>query len=165
MTGIRRAWETTVFALAILAGAIICAMAVLIPVDVVLRACCGSAIFGLTDLSEHGLAAATFLAAPWVLAKNAHVSVDIALIALPPKQRRRLDTVVNILGAAVCAIFMWYSAVALLTALQRGSMVRGIIVVPEWLTFTAPTLSLALLAAGFLLRTGVEKPVSDAQGL
>jgi TRAP-type C4-dicarboxylate transport system permease small subunit len=97
--------------------------------------------------------------------KNAHVSVDIALIALPPKQRRRLDTVVNILGAAVCAIFMWYSAVALLTALQRGSMVRGIIVVPEWLTFTAPTLSLALLAAGFLLRTGVEKPVSDAQGL
>jgi TRAP-type C4-dicarboxylate transport system permease small subunit len=164
VTGLRRAWERIVFVLAALAGAIICAMALLIPVDVVLRACCGNAIFGLTDLSEHGLAAATFLAAPWVLSKNAHVSVDIALMALSQANRRRLDTVVNLLGAAICAIFMWYSAVAMLTALQRGSMVRGIIVVPEWITFAAPTLSLALLAIGFLLRLGVEKQDSATQG-
>jgi TRAP-type transport system small permease protein len=63
--------------LAAAAGLIFALTAVLIPVNVVLRAGFSSAVFGLYDAIEFGLLAATFLAAPWVLARNAHVTVDI----------------------------------------------------------------------------------------
>jgi TRAP-type C4-dicarboxylate transport system permease small subunit len=159
------AYQVVTTALAILAGAILSAITVAISVDVVMRECCTSAIFGLGDLTEHGIAAATFLGAPWVLMKNAHVAVDIVTSHLPYRLRRSLATFVNVVGAAVSAAFFWYLLQALSIALGRGSMVRGIIVVPEWLTFTAPTLSAALLTIGFLLRIGKDAQVRQAAGL
>lgn len=138
-------------ALAILAGAIFVATTVGITLDVALRACCTSAIVGLTDLTEYGLASATFLAAPWVLMKGAHVSVDIVTMTLSDRWRRHVSRLVNTLGAAISAILFWYMAKALMIAFERGSMVRGILVVPEWLTLLAPALCCGLLTAGFLL--------------
>jgi TRAP-type C4-dicarboxylate transport system permease small subunit len=145
-------YNRIVVALAILAGAMFGGMALLISIEVAIRACCSSAIFGLTDLTEHALAAATFLGAPWVLARNAHVSVDIIAIALPAALRRLLDRIVDLLGAAICIALSWYTFEALVIAVERGSMVRGILVVPEWMTFASPALSSALLAVGFLFR-------------
>ena len=165
MSRIEALYRPIVNALAILAGAIVLATALSIPVDVTLRACCTSAVFGLTDIIEHGLAAATFLAAPWVLAKNAHVSVDIMVAALPTGARRRLDMAVNFIGAGASAIFFWYCTIMLATALERGSMVRGIVVVPEWLTFVAPVICTLLLSAGFLLRAAKPAGKSAAPGL
>ena len=160
-----RAYKIVTTALAILAGAILSAIALSIPVDVTLRACCSEAIFGLGDLTEHGIAAATFLGAPWVLYKNAHVSVDIVVSHLRPRARNSVETVVNLIGAAVSAIFFWYVLQALLIAAGRGSMVRGIVVVPEWLTFLAPAIAAALLAIGFLLRIGADHRARQVQGL
>jgi TRAP-type C4-dicarboxylate transport system permease small subunit len=157
--------QRIVEALAMLAGAIFAAMTLAIPVDVGLRACCRSAIFGLTDLTEHGLAAATFLAAPWVLVRNAHVSVDIMIMLLSSVSRRRVEAAVSILGTLISAIFAWYAFQAFMVALSRGSMVRGIIVFPEWLTFVAPVLSGILLAFCFLLRIGQPKSAPSARGL
>ena len=68
-------------------------------------------------------------------------------------------------GAAVSAVFFWYVLQALIIAAGRGSMVRGIIVLPEWLTFVAPTLSGALLAIGFLIRIGRTAQSRQVQGL
>lgn len=158
-------YRRAVVALAVLAGAIIALIALAIPVDVFLRACCTRAIFGLTDLIEHGLAAATFMGAPWVLMKNAHVSVDIVVTQLPDRVRRRLEILVNGLGAAASATFFWYILQAALIAFARGSMVRGIVVIPEWLTFLAPALCTLLLAAGFLLRAAHSPGRASAAGL
>lgn len=162
---LRSAYSGLVAALAVMAGAVFAAMAVLISIDVALRALFSNAIYGLGDLTEYGLAAATFLAAPWVLEKNAHVSVDIAAMALPDAARRRLDLAVDLLGAAICACLSWFALSALLIALERGSMVRGIVVVPEWLTLVSPVLSAALLAVGFLLRAGRHPVQTAAPGL
>ena len=165
MARLEVAYDIATTALAILAGAILAAITLAIPVDVTLRACCAEAIFGLGDLTEHGIAAVTFLGAPWVLRKNAHVAVDIVTSQLPPRLRGYLALVVNVIGAAVSAVFFWYVLQALIIAAGRGSMVRGIIVLPEWLTFVAPTLSGALLAIGFLIRIGRTAQSRQVQGL
>ena len=68
--------------------------AILIPLNVGLRACCRTSLFGLLDAVEYGLMATTFLAAPWVLSKNAPVAVDIATLALPEGPRRALRRIV-----------------------------------------------------------------------
>ena len=102
-------YQGLVAGLAGVAGVIFGLTAVLISVNVVLRAGFTSAIFGLYEAIEFGLLAATFLAAPWVLAHNAHVTVDIGLMVLSPRQQRRIGRLTNLLGASLCAVFVYYS--------------------------------------------------------
>ncbi len=110
MRALTSLYRIVVQALAIAAGAILAAIALAIALDVALRTCCTNAIHGLTDMTEHGIAAATFLAAPWVLMKNAHVAVDLVVMLLPTRTRLRLDLVMNVVGAAVSAAFSLVSA-------------------------------------------------------
>jgi TRAP-type transport system small permease protein len=138
--------------LAGLAGVIFGLTAVLITVNVVLRAGFSSSIFGLFEAIEFGLLAATFLAAPWVLARNAHVTVDIALMVLPERQRRALARLTNLLGAALCAVFVYYSLIAALASAARGSMIRTSFVIPEWWVLSVLPFAMTLMMVEFLLR-------------
>jgi TRAP-type transport system small permease protein len=139
--------------LAALAGVIFGLTAALITVNVVLKAGFSSAIFGLFDAIEFGLLAATFLAAPWVLARNAHVTVDIALMALSDRQRRVVGRLTNLLGAALCAVFIYYSLTATLASAARGSMIRTSFVIPEWWVLSVMPFAMTLMMVEFLLRT------------
>jgi TRAP-type transport system small permease protein len=138
--------------LAAVAGLIFALTAVLIPVNVLLRAGFSSAVFGLYDAIEFGMLAATFLGAPWVLARNAHVTVDIGLMALTAGQRRWVGRVTNLLGAALCAVFLYYSLSATLASAGRGSMIRTSFVIPEWWVLSVMPLSMGLMMIEFLLR-------------
>lgn len=139
--------------LAGLAGVIFGLTAVLISVNVVLRAGFSSSIFGLFEAIEYGLLAATFLAAPWVLASNAHVTVDIALLVLPERLRRVVARLTNLLGAALCGIFVYYSLIAALASAARGSMIRTSFVIPEWWVLSVLPFAMTLMMVEFLLRT------------
>ncbi|MXN63452.1 TRAP transporter small permease subunit [Stappia sp. GBMRC 2046] len=143
-------FDRLLVALAALAGAIFASIAILIPVNVVLRNAFGTSIYGLLDAIEYGLLAATFLAAPWVLANNAHVTVDLLTGSLRPGARRIADIAVNLLGAAVSAVFLWYALEALDLSFTRGSMIRTAFVIPEWWTLTVAPLSMALIFIEFL---------------
>lgn len=158
-----RSLQIVMDALAILAGAIFSTIAIAIAVNVVLRAFDGPQIRGLVDLIEAGMVAATFLAAPWVLSKNAHVTVDVLTSALPVETRRRLARGVCMLGMVVCAVLFWSALQAVLVSYGRGSMVRGILVYPEWWPLLAPTISGALLALEFARRTITGVDVVDRQ--
>ena len=139
--------------LAGLAGLIFGLTAVLITVNVVLRAGFSSSIFGLFEAIEFGLLAATFLAAPWVLARNAHVTVDIGLMLLPDRPRRVVAGLTNLLGAALCAIFVYYSLTAAIASAARGSMIRTSFVIPEWWVLSVVPFAMTLMMLEFLLRT------------
>ncbi|MGX1100609.1 TRAP transporter small permease [Amorphus sp. MBR-141] len=150
-------------ALAILAGAIFSLIAAAIAVNVALRALDAPQLRGMVDLIEAGMVAATFLAAPWVLSKNAHVTVDVVTTALPIETRRRLARAVCLLGMVVSAVLFWSALQAVMVSYGRGSMVRGILVYPEWWPLLAPTISGALLALEFARRTITGVDVVDRQ--
>lgn len=140
-------------ALAGLAGLIFGLTAVLISVNVVLRAGFSSSIFGLFEAIEYGLLAATFLAAPWVLARNAHVTVDIGLLLLPERLRRIVARLTNLLGATLCGIFVYFSLTAAFASAARGSMIRTSFVIPEWWVLSVVPFAMTLMMVEFLLRT------------
>lgn len=152
MTTIQSAFDRLLALLAGAGAAVFALTALLIPVNVVLRACCRTSLFGLLDAVEYGLLATTFLAAPWVLARNAHVTVDIATIGLPARPRRMLDLVVNSLGALLSAVLAWYALAALLISHGRGSVILTAFAMPEWIPLLAPTVGGALLAVEFVRR-------------
>jgi len=139
-------------ALAAVAGLVFALTALLITVNVVLRAVYARSLFGLFDGIEYALMAATFLAAPWVLAKNAHVTVDIALIALPPNARRRVAQAGNLFAAVLAAVFFWFALEATMASFARGSMVRTSFVFPEWWALSVMPVAMFLMAIEFVLR-------------
>lgn len=138
--------------MAALSGLILALVAVLIPINLVLRACCSTSIYGLLDAVEYGLMIATFLAAPWVLVQNGHVTVDIVTLALPARIRRPLAQVINLAGIALSGLLAWYAFKAAVVSFERGSMIRTAFNVPEWLTLVVPSVAGILLAMEFLRR-------------
>lgn len=151
--------------LAWLAGAIFLAMAVLIPVDVVLRNTGQRTLYFLLDGIEYGLLLAIFLAAPWVLAKSAHVRVDIFASALPPPLRRQTARLVNLLGATLSALFGWFALEATLISAARGSLVIKSVIFPEWWALAIVPVSCLLLALEFLRRLVRDETDGGHQGL
>ena len=134
-----------------IAAAIFAGIAIAIPVNVFLRNAFSTGIPGVLDGVEYGLLAATFLAAPWVLARDAHVSVDIFAAAFG-RARPALDRLVNLLGAALALIFLYYSLEATLISAARGSMVRQTLVFPEWWALAVMPFSMAFIAIEFVRR-------------
>jgi TRAP-type C4-dicarboxylate transport system permease small subunit len=141
---------------AAVAGAIIAGIAVLIPVEVALRALSLPSIYGALDLVQYGMLAATFLAAPWVLMLDAHVSVDLLTMRLAPRWRRRALQFTGAVGAAVSLVLLAVGIDAAVIAYERGSAIRTAFVVPEWIPLSLLPLSALLLAIEFVLKlTGV----------
>lgn len=146
-------------ALAGVAGLVLAATAALIPVNIVLRTWFSSGLFGIFEAIEYGLVAATFLAAPWVLAHNGHVTVDIGLMALSERQRRWIGRLTSLLGAVLCAVFLYYSLTATLMSAARGSTIRTTFIVQEWWVLSVMPVSMALMTVEFLRRLVRPVPV------
>jgi len=144
--------------LAALAGVILALTAVLIPVNLLLRSLAGTSIYGLLDAVEYGLMIVTFLAAPWVLVQNAHVTVDIATLMVPAGPRRQLARFANGVGALLSLALAWYALRAALVSFERGSVIRTAFDVPEWMTLVIPVIAGVLLAIEFIRRACSEPP-------
>lgn len=145
-----KAYCWTVTALALLAGAVLAAITMALVINVGLVSIFTTNIFGMADAIELGLMAVTFLAAPWVLQKNAHVAVDIVTVSLPVKFQRPLSIVMMSVGSVVSAVFGWAAFQALLIAFARGSMIQGILVFPEWIAMVPASLAGVLLMIEFI---------------
>lgn len=146
------------------AAAILAAIALLIPANVVLRAA-GGGIYGLLDAIEYGLLAATFLAAPWVLSLNAHVSVDLLVDALTGAPRRTVERLANVLGAVVAGTFLWFALEAVFQSAARGAMIRTAFTIPEWWILAIPPAGMALVVLEFVRKLVRGRGAASAAGL
>lgn len=143
---------------AALAGTIFAAIAAMISVNVVLRNLFAAPVYGLLDAVEYGLLVATFLGAPWVLWKRAHVSVDLITSALPDTLAGPLARLTAVIGLVTCLVLLRYGTEAAVISAQRGSVIRTAFTLPEWWVLAVAPVGFALLAIEFL-RQAVGRPV------
>ncbi|WP_372609804.1 TRAP transporter small permease [Aquicoccus sp.] len=148
-----------------LAGAIFALIALAICLNVILRNTGSGSLRGLLDAVEYGLLAATFLAAPWVLWKQAHVTVDLVTASLPTRVARPLARFVALLGFVVSGAFLWYATDAALHSAARGSMIRTAFVIPEWWALSAAPVGFVLICIEFLRQTLHPRLSRDMAGL
>jgi TRAP-type C4-dicarboxylate transport system permease small subunit len=80
------------------------------------------------------------------------VRLDVLLTAVPPRLARALGRVGDLLGLAVCAVFVLYGARAIASSAQQGSLVIKSIVFPEWWLYAPVPVCFALLAVEFVRR-------------
>ena len=152
MGWLERGFDAVLRTLARLAAGVFACVAVLIPIDLVLRNAFDAPIYGLLDAIEYGLLAATFLAAPWVLSINAHVSVDLLVATLAGRARRLADALANLVGAGAAAVLLWFAVVAAVQSIERGTMIRTAFVIPEWWVLAVAPVSMVLVLAEFARR-------------
>lgn len=149
MTYINRCFDAVLVTLAVVAGVILSALALVVPVDVMLRFFFTHSITGLTDVIESTLMASVFLAAPWVLRNNGHVAVEIFVQSTPARVQSAMRAAACLIGAALSFVVTSYAIIAVIAAFQRGTMVRKSIIFPEWWTIVPVVICFALMALEF----------------
>jgi len=98
------------------------------------------------DVSEYLLYGITFLGAPWVLREDGHIAIEIFVERLGARARRVVRTAADALGAAVCAVLLYYACRALWRSYAAHNLVYETFVFPEWYLYSlAPPVFLLLL--------------------
>ncbi len=140
------ALDRLVEALALVAGALLCALVVLVCLDVAARTFKLFAMPWSLDVSEYALYAITFLGAPWVLRENGHIAIELVVERLPSRARAAARVAADALGTAVCAVLFYYACRAFWRSYSSGNLVYETFVFPEWyLYILAPMIFLILL--------------------
>jgi TRAP-type C4-dicarboxylate transport system permease small subunit len=147
-----RFYSAVLRALAGVAAVLLGAMALLVTLDVVMRNVGLGTIAWVNEVSEYSLPVATLLIAPWLLHRNEHVRLDVLLISLPRTAARLLEKCCDVIGIAICAVFVWYSVRLILDSSRIGSMVVKTLAIPEWWQYALVPLCFTLLAVEFARR-------------
>jgi TRAP-type transport system small permease protein len=147
-----RLYRFLIQAFAWAAAIVLGAMALLVTLDVGVRNIGLGTIAWVNEVSEYSLPVATLLVAPWLLHRNEHVRLDVLLVSLPNKVSRLLERCADVLGIAVCAVFVWYGARLILDSAGIGSMVVKTLAIPEWWQYALVPVCFLLLAVEFARR-------------
>jgi len=135
-----------------ISGVVIGLFAILIVLDLILRKLGLPLIKGMQEIIEYALYVAVFMGAPWVLRLGAHIRVDILLSIIGRKNSQYLEILLDILGAGICLILVYYGLRNLIDAYEFGSAQRQVLVVMEWHLLVIFVASFLLCAVEFLLR-------------
>ena len=138
--------------LAALVAASIGAIAVLIPLNLVLIKMQWGSIWWLYEAVEYALFVGVFSGAPWVLQQGAHVRVDVLIATLPDAPARRLEQFLNVAGALLCLVLCVYGVRAAISEFQDGTLPDKDLRIANWYMLSVFALSFFLLAVEFLLR-------------
>jgi TRAP-type C4-dicarboxylate transport system permease small subunit len=149
---IESAYRGLLYAGAVIAAVLLGVTALFVTGDVVARNVGLGTLPWILEVSEYVLPLATFLVAPWLLHKNEHVRLDVLLVALPPRVGHALDRFADLVGLAICAVFVVYGMRAIASSAQQGSLVIKSIVFPEWWLYAPVPACFALLAIEFVRR-------------
>ena len=164
MTRAGAAFDRLLLALAAIAGAVICAVAVLITLDVVLRNLGLASFTWLLEVAEYALFITTFIAAPWVLSLGSHVRVDILITSVSAATARLLELAVSVLGAVICLILGWHGLRVTADSFFRGDLIYKELVVPEWMLLIFIPFGCLLLTIVFVRRFVRTLPGGFAEG-
>ena len=161
MKAYRLVLQASAWAAALLLGAI----ALLVTLDVVVRNLGLGTLAWVLEVSEYSLPVAPLLVAPWLMHRNQHVRLDALLTSLPRGAARTLERCADVLGLAICAVFVVYGSRLVLDSARLGSMVVKTLAIPEWWQYALVPVCFSLLAIEFLRRLlARDEPARRAAG-
>jgi TRAP-type C4-dicarboxylate transport system permease small subunit len=147
----QRSWfDLLIDALALVSAALVVLLTVLILLDIAARYFRLFSLPWSLEAAEYMLYAITFLGAPWVLREEGHIAIELAVERLRPRWRARVRRLTDALGAAVCALLLYYACRVLWRSYDSGTMVRKSFVFPEWYVFAAVPLVMLVLLGIYL---------------
>ena len=152
---------------ALLAGAILCAITILLCCDAIGRTASklfisvswGYSIPWAIDVAEYGLYLMTFLGAPWVLRQGGHIAIDLLVEQLSPATQMRLTVFTNIMGVLVSTDLFFYSCRVWWTSFRENVLIYETFVFPEWTLLSVSPITFFLMT--IILCRRVYHPTGD----
>ena len=145
---------------AIVAGALLCLLTLLICIDATGRTLVR--IFEVTrsgytlpwtlEVAEYTLYFITFLGAPWVLKTQSHIAVDILVEALPWRVNRYLRQLTDIIGFSICIVLLYFSCKVWWASFNEKVLIYETFIFPEWTILTLAPISFLLMSIILLQR-------------
>jgi TRAP-type C4-dicarboxylate transport system permease small subunit len=152
----RRALDATYRGAAVLAGAFIAGLCLLIVAQVLLNAGTRAGlplpptIPSYADFAGFMLACATFLALPWTLRSGGHVRVSLVTSRLPARAAWGCELAVLALAAGMVGYAFWFAVLLAEESHRFGDTSPGMVPIPLWLPQLAMVAGLALLLVALL---------------
>ena len=147
-----RLYEGLLQARGVFSSLIIASIALLLTTDVFLRNKGLGNMPWLLEVTEYGLFASTFLAAPWVLRVGGHVKVDIFLKIIPEFFSDLVQKYINIVGFIICSILFIFSLRATFDAWSIESLIIKELILKEWLLLSLIPFTTFILSLEFIFQ-------------
>ncbi len=147
-----RLWGQLLAGLALLAGALVALMVVVICVDVFVRNLGLGNMPWAPEIAEYTLYLSTFFAAPWLLRTGGHVRMDMLIKTLPRSMGWALELFTDTVGIVACTALAAASANVAIASARQGSLVFKVLVFPEWWVLTPASIMFGVLAVEFCWR-------------
>ncbi len=113
-------FDGTINVLAVLGAIIIVFVFVTVSLEVVLRYFLHNPMNWVVQTAQYSLIFITFLGAAWVLRLDKHVTMEIVLNRLQPRNQNLLRAITSIAGALICLVLVIYGIQVTLDLFQRG---------------------------------------------
>lgn len=159
-----RLYDRFLALLGLCGGIAIGLMAVTVSADVLLRNLGVPSMPWLLEVVEYALFIVTFMVAPWVLNKGAHVRVDVLVVNLPEGAARLMNFFADLIGLVATAVLCWYGWRVTEAAFMRGELIFKELVVPEWWLLMFIPLGSLLLVIEFARRLASASARPDQGG-
>jgi len=146
---VAKAYDRLVGAMAGLAAFLMAAMMVTICVDVVLRNLGYQSSAHFFTFTEYALLMVPCMGAPWLVREKGHIYVEILLMTLKPRARRRATMAIGLICIATCLVLAWFGfGIALNDFLQHEKDVRSLDM-PRWMVVVWIPVGFSLMALEF----------------
>ena len=149
---VARVFDFVVDGGAVLAAVLLIAVMLTTTIKVVFRYGLQKGLIGVDQISGTMLLYIAFLGAAWVLKREEHVTLDIALNALRPKYRRHLLVSGSIVGGLICFILSGVGTAEVISSLQRDIRIPAELEIPRAINLVVIPIGCLLLGLQFLRR-------------
>src|SRR5205085_8721770 len=103
-----KVYDAVIYGMAALAAFLMAAMMTTIFIDVVLRNLGYQSSAHFFTFTEYALLMMPCMGAPWLVRQRGHIYIEILLMHLGPRLRRRFTVGVGVACVAVCLVVAWY---------------------------------------------------------
>ena len=149
MKYVARAYDAVLYGMAYLAAFLMVAMMTTITLDVVLRNLGYQSSAHFFTFTEYALLIVPCLGAPWLAREKGHIYVEIVLMSMAERWRRRMTVLIGLICIAVCLGMAWYGfEVAWRDFVQNEKDVRSMDW-PRWMVVGWIPLSFLMMAIEF----------------
>jgi TRAP-type C4-dicarboxylate transport system permease small subunit len=144
-----RVYDALINGMAGVAAFLMAAMMIVICVDVALRNLGYQSSAHFFTFTEYALLMVPCMGAPWLVRQKGHIYVEILLMTLQPRLRRRMTVVIGLVCIATCLVLAWFGfGITLEDFLQNEKDVRSLDM-PRWLVVVWIPLGFFLMAVEF----------------
>lgn len=146
---------------AIFASVLLACAVVVITWMVIYRAM-GNSTYWEIEFSVFAMVGAIFLASPYTLKTNGHVSVDLLPHYLSPRAAKILGRTTALVGLAVCAYLAWAGGAQTLHAWSIGETTESAWAPPKWPLYASMPIGLGLTALQYVAELMRGPPADEA---